>query len=55
MKKDGTTGYWWTELTGLQAGKEYAFQYAERNAADYAQFLQEIEQGKIEVAGDEVL
>lgn len=28
MKKDGTTGYWWTELTGLQAGKEYAFQYA---------------------------
>ena len=28
MKKDGTTGYWWTEITGLEPGKEYAFQYA---------------------------
>ena len=28
MKKDGTSGYWWTELTGLEPGKEYAFQYA---------------------------
>lgn len=35
--------------------QEYAVQYAERNAADYAQFLQEIENGKIDVAGDEVL
>ncbi len=28
MKRDATTGYWWTELTGLQSGVEYAFQYA---------------------------
>lgn len=35
--------------------QEYAVQYAERNAVDYAQFLQEIENGKIDVAGDEVL
>ena len=35
--------------------QEYALKYAERNAADYAQFLQEIKKGKIAVAGDEVL
>jgi hypothetical protein len=28
LKRDGDTGYWWIELTGLQSGVEYAFQYA---------------------------
>lgn len=27
LKKEGDTGYWWIELTGLESGKEYAFQY----------------------------
>lgn len=27
MKKDGTTGYFWLTIDGLEAGKEYAFQY----------------------------
>jgi len=27
LKKDGSTGYWWTEITGLTSGREYAFQY----------------------------
>ncbi len=28
LKRDGDTGFWWIELTGLQPGVEYAFQYA---------------------------
>ncbi len=28
MKKDGETGYFWLDITGLEAGKEYVFQYA---------------------------
>lgn len=28
MKKDGTTGHFWLDITGLEAGKEYAYQYA---------------------------
>ncbi len=28
MKKDGETGYFWLDITGLEAGKEYIFQYA---------------------------
>lgn len=28
LKKDDTSGYWWIELTGLQSGVEYAYQYA---------------------------
>ena len=27
LKKDGTTGYFWLTINGLEAGKEYAFQY----------------------------
>ena len=28
MKKDGETGYFWLDITGLEPGKEYVFQYA---------------------------
>ena len=28
MKKDGETGYFWIDITGLKPGKEYIFQYA---------------------------
>ena len=28
MKKDGETGYFWLDITGLEANKEYVFQYA---------------------------
>ena len=28
MRKDGETGYFWLDITGLEAGREYAFQYA---------------------------
>lgn len=28
LKRDADTGYWWIELSGLQPGVEYAFQYA---------------------------
>ncbi|GGP02528.1 hypothetical protein GCM10010992_07270 [Cloacibacterium rupense] len=27
LKKDGNTGYWWIELSGIQPGVEYAYQY----------------------------
>lgn len=30
MKKDGTTGYFWLDITGLESGKEYCFQYVVR-------------------------
>ena len=32
MKKDGETGYFWIDITGLEAGKEYVFQYAIKRA-----------------------
>ncbi|MFI3296398.1 MAG: alpha-amylase family glycosyl hydrolase [bacterium] len=32
MKKDGTTGHFWLTINGLEAGKEYAFQYAVKRA-----------------------
>lgn len=35
--------------------QDYAQKYADRNATDYAQFMQEIADGKIEMAGDEAL
>lgn len=35
--------------------QQYATAYAERNAQDYAQFMQEIAEGHIEIAGDDVL
>ena len=35
--------------------QQYAIAYAQRNAQDYAQFMQEIEKGKIDIAGDDVL
>lgn len=28
MKKDGDTGFFWLDITGLEPGKEYVFQYA---------------------------
>lgn len=28
MKKDGETGYFWLDITGLEPGKEYIFQYS---------------------------
>ena len=28
MRKDGETGYFWLDITGLEAGREYVFQYA---------------------------
>ncbi|MEN9304642.1 MAG: hypothetical protein RL264_3071 [Bacteroidota bacterium] len=28
LKRDGTTGYWWIELSGIDPNFEYAFQYA---------------------------
>ncbi|PWA05933.1 alpha-amylase family glycosyl hydrolase [Flavobacterium psychrotolerans] len=28
LKRDADSGYWWIEITGLQPGVEYAFQYA---------------------------
>ena len=52
---DVLMGYLGEGKQSIKVLQEYAFQYAQRNAADYAQFLQKIEQGKIEVAGDEVL
>lgn len=39
----------------VSALQRYATAYAARNEQDYAQFLQEIAAGRIEVAGDEVL
>lgn len=33
----------------------YALSYANRNAEDYAEFMQSVERGEIELAGDEVL
>jgi uncharacterized protein (DUF2252 family) len=35
--------------------QEYALAYANRNAEDYAEFMQAVERGEIEMAGDEVL
>ncbi|MCD7900382.1 MAG: alpha-amylase [Bacteroides sp.] len=36
MKRDNNTGCWWITLTGLQSGKEYAFQYYLYSAAEGA-------------------
>jgi len=35
--------------------QEYAMQYAERNLNDYQQFMNEIADGKLQIAGDEAL
>ena len=32
MKKDDETGYFWLDITGLEPGKEYVFQYAVKRA-----------------------
>ena len=32
MKKDGETGYFWLDITDLEPGKEYVFQYAVKRA-----------------------
>lgn len=39
----------------LNVLQEYALGYAQRNADDYAEFMQAVERGEIELAGDDVL
>lgn len=52
---DVIMGYLGEGTQMLDVLQQYALAYAERNASDYAQFIQQISEGKIAVAGDDVL
>lgn len=52
---DVLIGYLGEGQVMLDVLQTYALSYANRNAEDYAEFMQAVERGEIELAGDEVL